>query len=249
VHRIVVMIVDTNPFSRSGLKKALSEQDSLGILEIVEMDPRLRGRELMTILAETSPDVVLLDIDFPSLDGLDMARSITRHFRGTKVVMLSGNPHENDEELFEVIKTGAAAYLRTRVCNAGELVESIKRAYNGEYPINDSASSRPEVARRVLRQFQDMASLGKPLEDVTDPLTPKEVQVLTLIAEGNSNKRIADILGISEQTIKNQVSAILRKINANDRAHAVFIALRDGLITFPRSSEARQAAQSSEGAS
>lgn len=185
MHRIVAMIVDTNPFSRSGLKKALSEQDSIGILDIVELDPRQRGGKLMTVLAETSPDVVLLDIDFPSLAGLDLARGIARHFRGTRVVVLSSNPHENDEELFEVIKTGAAAYLRTRECGAAELVETIKRAYNGEYPINDSASDRPEVARRVLRQFQDMASMGKPLEDVTDPLTPKEVQVLTLIAEGN----------------------------------------------------------------
>jgi DNA-binding NarL/FixJ family response regulator len=77
-----------------------------------------------------------------------------------------------------------------------------------------------------------MASMGRTLEDITTPLTPKEVQILTHIAEGNSNKRIANILGISEQTIKNHVSAILRKLNANDRAHAVFIAIRNGLISI-----------------
>ena len=89
--------------------------------------------------------------------------------------------------------------------------------------------------------------MGKPLEDVTAPLTGREVQILTLIAEGNSNKRIADILGISEQTIKNQVSAILRKINANDRAHAVFIALREGLISFQQGREAGQRESNSQG--
>jgi two-component system response regulator DegU len=173
---------------------------------------------------------------------------MSRHFRGTRVVMLSGNPYENDDELFEVIKTGAVAYLRSRICSGPELVDTISRASQGEYPINDSVSTRPQVAQRLLRQFQDMASLGKPLEDVTAPLTNREVQILTLIAEGNSNKRIADILGISEQTIKNQVSAILRKINANDRAHAVFIAIRDGLIYFQQGREPapRESAKGSE---
>jgi DNA-binding NarL/FixJ family response regulator len=240
MNRIVIMIIDSNPFSRSGLRKTLSEQESLGILEILEWDPTQETLEGMTHIAESAPDVVLLDIDFPSLSGLDLGRKITRHARGTRVVMLSDNPYENDDELFEVIKTGAVAYLRSRNCTTEELIDTIGRASKGKYPINDCVSSRPQVAQRLLRQFQDMASMGKPLEDVTAPLTGREVQILTLIAEGNSNKRIADILGISEQTIKNQVSAILRKINANDRAHAVFIALREGLISFQQGRESGQ---------
>jgi len=111
-------------------------------------------------------------------------------------------------------------------------MEIIKKASHGEYPINDSVSSRPKVAWRVLRQFQDIAAIGMTIEDITTPLTSKEVQILNYIAEGNTNKRIASILGISEQTIKNHVSAILRKLNANDRAHAVFLALRNGWISI-----------------
>jgi DNA-binding CsgD family transcriptional regulator len=80
--------------------------------------------------------------------------------------------------------------------------------------------------------------MGKSMEDLTTPLTPKEMQILTHISEGNSNKRIANILGISEQTIKNHVSAILRKLNANDRAHAVYIAVRDGLLSVEPASDA-----------
>lgn len=231
MRKIVVMVIDSNPFSRSGLVETLSQQDSLDILEITECDPSQEGVDAAAQCEESEPDVVLLDIDYPSLSGLELARRIARNYPGTKVVVLSGNHYDNEEELFEVIKTGAVAYLRSKQTTSEELVETIRRASNGEYPINDSVNSRPKVAGRVLRQFQEISTLGKPLKDMTAPLTPKELEILTLIAEGNSNKQIAGHLGISDQTIKNHVSAILRKINANYRAHAVYIAVRDGLIS------------------
>jgi DNA-binding NarL/FixJ family response regulator len=89
--------------------------------------------------------------------------------------------------------------------------------------------TRPSVARHVLHQFQDMASLG---ENIVVLLTQRERQILTYVADGNTNKQIANILEISEQTIKNHVSAILRKLNANDRAHAVVLAFRRGFISL-----------------
>ncbi len=92
--------------------------------------------------------------------------------------------------------------------------------------------SRPTVARRVLRQFEEIASLGgKAMEILVAPLTSRETQILTYVANGNTNKQIASALQISEQTIKNHVSAILRKLNANDRAHAVVVAIRHGWIS------------------
>jgi DNA-binding NarL/FixJ family response regulator len=112
---------------------------------------------------------------------------------------------------------------------AEELVSTIRRARNGEYPINESLT-RPTVAKHVLKQFQDIASIGKVMEAVAAPLTQRETQILNYIAQGNSNKQIAYILNISEQTIKNHVSSILRKLNANDRAHAVALAMRNGWI-------------------
>jgi DNA-binding NarL/FixJ family response regulator len=231
------MIVDSNPFSRSGLRQMLAEQDCLEILSIMECEPGQDGAVAMSQIAENMPDVVLLDIDYPNLSGVELGKRIIRHFPGTRVVMLSANPYENDAELFEVLKTGAVAYLRSRHCTAKEFIDTIKRAANGEYPINDIVSSRPKVADRVLRQFQEMSTLGKSVKDITTPLTRKELQVLTFIAEGNSNKQIANLLSISDQTIKNHVSAILRKINANYRAHAVFIAIRDGLISIQSGQE------------
>jgi DNA-binding NarL/FixJ family response regulator len=90
--------------------------------------------------------------------------------------------------------------------------------------------TRPSVAKHVLNEFQSLASLGSNMETIVAPLTVRERQILNHIANGNTNKQIARLLSISEQTIKNHVSAILRKLNANDRAHAVVLAIRHGLI-------------------
>jgi DNA-binding NarL/FixJ family response regulator len=138
--------------------------------------------------------------------------------------------HPDNGELFEIIKTGAVAYLNKNT-TAEELVSIIKQACRGEYPINDTLLARPKVAEHVLRQFQDIVSLGKTMETITAPLTHRETQILSYIADGNSNKQIAHILEISEQTIKNHVSSILRKLNANDRAHAAVLAIRHGWIS------------------
>jgi two-component system response regulator DegU len=232
MRKITLMIVDSQPFFRAGVRQALSQGNNLDIMDILECDPGEDGNDAITQITANSPDIVLVDIGYPFLNGLELGKKIARSFPGTGVIVLSANPDEDDDELFEVIKIGAVAYLRSKHCSPTELAETIKRASNGEYPINECVSNKPKVAWRVLRQFQDMASMGRTIEDITTPLTPKEIQILTHIAEGNSNKRIANILGISEQTIKNHVSAILRKLNANDRAHAVFIAIRNGLISI-----------------
>jgi DNA-binding NarL/FixJ family response regulator len=226
------MIVDSQPFFRAGVLQALSQESHSESMRIIECDPGDDGSEAISRITVDSPDIVLLDIGYPFLGGLELGKKLARTFPGTGVVMLSANPAENDDELFEVIKMGAVAYVRSKDSSPSDLADTIRRAANREYPINEAVSSKPQVAWRVLRQFQDMASMGKSMEDLTTPLTPKEMQILTHISEGNSNKRIANILGISEQTIKNHVSAILRKLNANDRAHAVFIAIRNGLISI-----------------
>ncbi|MDH5696716.1 MAG: response regulator transcription factor, partial [Dehalococcoidia bacterium] len=204
MNEITVVIIDKQAFFRSGVRQALSAQSGF---EVLECDPT---DEPLELIEANSPDVVLLDICFPALSGLELGRKIARRYPNSKVVMLS--PNSNDEELFEVIKTGAVAYLNKNI-NTEELIGVIRRACRGEYPINDSLISRPVVAEHVLRQFRDIVSAGKVMEAVTAPLTHRETQILTYVAEGNSNKQIAHILEISEQTIKNHVSSILRKLN------------------------------------
>ncbi len=219
--KITVMIIDEQAFFRAGVRQALSQQSDFKILDC---DP---AREPLELIEANLPDVALLGSDLATPSGLELGRKIARLYPNTKVIMLSPNP--NDEELFEVIKTAAVACLNKNA-TAEELVSTIRRAFNGEYPINESLTTRPTVAKHVLKQFQDIASIGKAMEAVAAPLTHRETQILNYIAEGNSNKQIAYILEISEQTIKNHVSSILRKLNANDRAHAVALAMRNGWL-------------------
>ncbi|MFC1902617.1 LuxR C-terminal-related transcriptional regulator [Chloroflexota bacterium] len=221
--KIGLMVVDKQAFFRGGIRQALSSQSGF---ELHDCAP---SGDLMGLIEANSPDALLLDIDYPSLSGLELAKRIILRYPATRVIILTSNP--DDKQLFEVIKTGAVAYL-SKDTTAEELVKIVRQAASGQYPINDSLATRPQLAERVLRQFQDMISLGKGMESVTAPLTSRETEILTYIAEGNSNKQIAHILKISEQTIKNHVSAILRKLNANDRAHAVVLAIRHGLISI-----------------
>jgi DNA-binding NarL/FixJ family response regulator len=221
--KIRVIIIDDQAFFRSGLRQALSEQSELEVLECNPAD------DSVSLVESTMTDVALTATDLISQNGLELTRKITQRYPNTRVIAIS--PMPNDSELFEVIKTGAAAYLSKNTAS-GDLTEMIKRTYRGEYPINDSLITRPEVAKSVLKQFANTAIMIKNLETVAAPLTRRETQILTYIADGNSNKQIAGILEISEQTIKNHISSILRKLNANDRAHAVVLAIRHGWISI-----------------
>ena len=223
--KIKVMIIDEQEFFRAGVRQVLSQEPDF---EIIDCD---LAHEPLELIEHHIPDVALLGSDLATLSGLELGRNIARLYPNTKVIMLSPNP--NDEELFEVIRTAAVACLNKKA-SAEELVSTIRRARNGEYPINESLMTRPTVAKHVLRQFQDIASIGKVIEAGTAPLTNRESQILNYIAQGNSNKQIAYILEISEQTIKNHVSSILRKLNANDRAHAVALAMRNGWLSEKR---------------
>ncbi len=221
--KITVMIIDEQALFRAGVRQALSRQPDF---EILECDP---ADNPVAVIEAALPNIVLLGCRLTVHNSMDLGRKIARYFPNTKVIMLSPDP--DDEELFEVIKTAAVACLNKNT-SGDELLNTIKRASNGEYPINESVMTRPKIARHVLRQFEDFASMGKAMETLVTPLTARETQILNYIANGNTNKQIAAILQISEQTIKNHVSAILRKLNANDRAHAVVLAIRNGWISI-----------------
>jgi DNA-binding NarL/FixJ family response regulator len=125
-------------------------------------------------------------------------------------------------------------YLRTANCSAEALITTLKRIRRGEYPINDYVWGKAIVASHLLRQFQDISLKGRAETEGPSPLNPKELKILTLIANGKSNRQISSYLGTTEQTVKNCVSAILRKLDANDRAHAVNIAVARGLVVLQR---------------
>jgi len=185
-------------------------------------------RVLSTI--ETSlPEVVLLGTNASFLDGVGLCRSIKRRLPSVAVIMLA--PQPQDEQFFQAMKAQASACL-SKGTTGDELVETIVRCARGEHPINELLTKRPKVAEQVLQQFYDL-SQEKATAEFISPLTPRETEILNYMAQGYLNKQIADVLSVTEQTIKNHVTSILRKLNANARTHAVVIAIKKGLVPMP----------------
>ncbi|MFC1906880.1 response regulator [Chloroflexota bacterium] len=214
--KLTVFIVDNQSLYRQAIRQALQEE-----LEVIgESDLDLN---VWDAIESFMPDVVLVDVGLPSMNGFDITRQITTHCPGVAVVMLSPSP--DDEQLFQAIKSGAVAFLGKDV-EADKLKAVLRKVGQGEYPINDSLLNRPSTARKVLELFHELSLMGKEVETLMTPLSRRETEIIKHIAEGTSNKRIAFALGIGEQTIKNHITSIMRKLNANDRTHAVVLAMR-----------------------
>ena len=220
--KIKVLIIDKQSFFRIGMLNTLSKEPDL---EIFEHEPE---GDIPALIETKYPDVILLGIDGMVIAGLELGKNIVRRYPNIRLIIISSA--SDDTELFDAVKIGAVAYIN-KDCKPDDLISTIRDTYRGRYPINDTIFTRPKVAEQVLQQFQRMTS-QKMEEVVAAPITQRETQILTYICNGNSNKQIADMLDISEQTIKNHVSSILRKLNANDRAHAVVLAVRRGLISI-----------------
>ncbi len=146
------------------------------------------------------------------------------------VVILT--PTEDEERLFQSIKAGAAAYYNRNI-TPDELADAVRRVSQGEYLINDDVLlSKPQLASRVLKSFRELTieEEDPQTKDLYSPLSGREVEILDYIARGNSNKEIAKSLKISDQTVKNHITSILKKLSVNDRTAAVVHALRHGWI-------------------
>jgi DNA-binding NarL/FixJ family response regulator len=220
--KIKVIIADQQPLFRKGIHFYLSEATDIVICAEASTEA-----DLLSATVREIPDVVLLDVSLAS-GGMDLARVVKQHVPTAAVVVIS--PAPNDEGLFMAIKARAAGYV-SRNISSEELISIIRRAARGEYPLNDTFLSQPKVAAQVLEQFQDF-SWGKGVETFVSPLTPRETEILNYMAKGHLNKQIAGMLDISEQTIKNHVTSILRKLDANARTQAVITAVKRGIITI-----------------
>ncbi len=228
VSRIQIVIVDDHPLFRHGIRWSLeNEHDLLVVGEAGD------GQSAIETIDAAMPDVVLIDINIPQLSGLEVTRVIKRRHPQTGVIILTAR--EDDEQLFHAIRVGAAAYA-TKDIEAEDLIRLIRRVARGEYLIDENVLSRPFVASRVLDQFRELSQIGPINEGMFSPLTPREVEILDSVAQGNSNKEIARILGISDQTVKNHITSILRKLAVNDRTQAVIYALRHGWIKLAEDS-------------
>ena len=222
MNKILVVILCQQPLFRSGIEHSLSKISDIELLQCHDF-----RQEALKTLDTMLPDVIIADIDDTSNDYFNKIQEIKKHLTNVGFIIISSS--DDDEQIFQALKSQAAAYL-TKGVTTEELVDTIRRVAHGEYPINEIFVHRPKVASQVVDQFQELTQHSE-AGDYMSPLTAREKEVLDYIAQGYLNKQIATELGISEQTIKNHVTSVLRKLNANSRTDAVVQAIKQGLIS------------------
>ena len=223
--RLRVLIVDDHSLFRVGIRQILEREPDIEV--VAEADD---SRTALDAAFATNPDVILMDLSLPAPGGIETTQRVKRELPATAIVVLSTD--EDEEALFDAIKAGAAAFVLKDI-EPEELVMIVRRVAAGEFLINDKVFSKPAVASRVLKEFRELAVYGQEAAPIFAPLSPREVEILDNIAQGMTNKQVAYALSISEQTVKNHMSSILRKLSVNDRTQAVVYAMRQGWIRMP----------------
>lgn len=223
--KVKILLVDDHALFRVGMRQILEREDDFEI--VAEADD---SRTAFDAAQASLPDIVLLDLSIPAPGGIETTQRIKREVPSTGIIALA--VEEDEDQLFDAIKAGAAAFILKDI-SPDDLVTIIRRVNTGEYLINDKVFSRPAVASRVLKEFRELAVYGQEAAPIFAPLSPREVEILDNIAKGMTNKQVAYALSISEQTVKNHMSSILRKLSVNDRTQAVVYAMKQGWIRIP----------------
>lgn len=217
---INVVLADDHAVVRHGLRFMLEQRHDIQV--VGECGD---GAQAVALVTELTPEVALLDLLMPTMDGVEATREIKRLAPGTQVVILTS--YSEDELVFNAIRAGAISYL-LKDCSPGELVEAVRAAARGESKLHGS------IAGRVLREMQH------PQSSPLDELSPRELEVLTEIARGRSNHEIALALVISEPTVRTHVASILSRLHLADRTQAAIYALQHNLVPLKDALEKNQ---------
>ena len=203
---IRILAVDDHPLVRKGIVGLVADEP-----DMTTVAEASNGREAIQQFRIHRPDITLMDLQMPEMNGLDAIMAIRGEFSEARIIVLT--TYTGDVQVLRALKAGARAYLLKTLLHK-ELLETIRAIHAGRKTVS------PEISYQLVEHAND------------DALTPGEISVLHLIAEGNANKQIADLLSIAEETVKGRVKNILSKLGANDRTHAAMIGLRRGIIEF-----------------
>jgi two-component system response regulator NreC len=210
-----VLLADDHGIVREGLRLVLDAQPTIEVVGEAE-----DGRQALELVRELRPDVVVMDIAMPNLNGLEATRQIRRQFPEVRVVILT--MHENELYFLQIAKAGATGCVLKRSMGR-ELVAAVEAAARGESYFS------PTIATKVLEDYRRLAA--RPTGDATDVLTEREREILQLVAEGQTNREIAELLTLSIKTVQAHRANIMEKLNAHDRTDLVKHAIRMGLVS------------------
>jgi DNA-binding NarL/FixJ family response regulator len=207
-----VLIVDDHPVTRDGLRTAFNLAD-----EIEVVGEAASGEEAIHVVAETKPDIVFMDVRMPGMNGIQATRQIRENNPDTKIILFTID--ESRASVAEAIQAGVSGYL-LKDASVGELINAARQAMAGKAVIH------PSLTQAFIEEVQLVDRPSSP----EAPLSPREVEILQKIAYGATTKEVGDQLGISFHTVKTHLERIFEKLGANDRAQAVAIAIRQGLV-------------------
>lgn len=217
---IKILIVDDQSLFREALITLLNSEPEFEIVGDAS-----NGEEALRMVLQHNPDVVLMDLRMPIMDGVESTRRIVQMNKNNKVIILT--TFDDDENVFDGLRAGAVGYLLKDV-SSEKLTEAIRAASQGEYFLV------PSVTAKVVSEFSRISKPAPRSQEnfLPDPLSPREIEIIRLVATGASNKEIAEKLVISEGTVKNHLSSILSKLSVRDRMQAVLKAKELGIITI-----------------
>ena len=201
---IRLLTVDDHPLLRDGIAALIATEEDIDLIGEAS-----NGREAIELFRRHQPDITLMDLQMPEMNGIDAIGAIRGEFPDARIIILTTHP--GDVQVSRALKAGARAYLLKGMLRK-ELVETIRAVYAGQ------------------KRLSSEAAVGIAEHAADDALTPREIDVLRLVAAGNANKEIGARLSLTEVTVKSHVQNILAKLGANDRTHAVTIAVKRGII-------------------
>lgn len=215
--KIKVLIADDHRVVREGLMAILRERDDLDVVGEAR-----DGQEAVEKARELSPDVILMDVSMPRMSGVEAARAIKRESPHIGIVALT--MYDEEKYIFDLVRAGATGYL-LKDSDSSQIIAAIRSISKGESLIH------PSVASKILAEFSLLSGgKGKKQARTEHDLTEREITVLRLVAEGKTNKEVANDLDLSEKTVKNHVRNIFHKLHVYDRTQAAILAIRKGLI-------------------
>ncbi|PDV99408.1 LuxR C-terminal-related transcriptional regulator [Candidatus Chloroploca asiatica] len=216
-----IVLVHAHAIFREGLRHHI-----MALPDTIIVGEAGHGQQAIQLVDLSNPDLVLMDVDLPGVNGLEVSRALKRTHPQTGIILF--NTSMEGSSVVKAIRAGVSAYVPRNIAWPN-LLELINEVRNGGYPINDLVLSLPEVAAQVIAAFRQMV-VDEDTQSIYSPLSPRELEVIELVAAGHTNREIASRLDISNQTVKNHVSSILRKLAVNDRTQAVVYAMRRGWI-------------------